>query len=110
MVGFPHVQIGERLKSAWNGSDTAQLHMYDEVQECASLFRAYCLQHNLLDFSLQVEVFMRRLWGLPQCQQFIIDQGRHIIADNVEEDESSSTMVIPSYTRDRVSLTLYHQF
>ena len=33
-----------------------------------------------------------------------------VVADNVEEDESSSTMVIPSYTHDRVSLTLYHQF
>jgi hypothetical protein len=86
VMGFPHVQIGERLKSAWSGNDTAQLHMYDEVQECASLFRVYCLQHNLLDFSLQMEVFKQRLWGLPQCQQFILGQGRHIIADNVEED------------------------
>ena len=61
LVGFPHTEIGERLKEAWIG-EPAQLHVYDDVQECASLFRRFCLEHNLLDFSLQVELFSSLLW------------------------------------------------
>jgi hypothetical protein len=71
VVGFGYNEIAERLKAAWVG-DAAQLKMYDDVQECARLFRAYCVEHNLLDFSLQVELFRDRLIQLPQVQQHIL--------------------------------------
>ncbi|MFN3308293.1 MAG: UvrD-helicase domain-containing protein, partial [Anaerolineales bacterium] len=85
LVGFPHTEIGERLKKAWSGSP-GQLSIYDDVQTCANLFRAFCLEHNLLDFSLQVEVFVRYLWPNPLVRQHIQSQYRHLIADNIEED------------------------
>ncbi len=84
-VGFAHTEIGERLKSAWVG-ESAQARVYDEAQECATRFRSYCLAHNLLDFSLQYEVFARHLWPLPQCREMLLGRYRHLIADNVEED------------------------
>ena len=56
VVGFPHTEIGERLKAAWVG-EPGQVRVYDDAQTCANLFRQYCLEHNLLDFSLQIEVF-----------------------------------------------------
>lgn len=85
VVGFSHTEIGERLKSAWAG-DAAQRRVYDDVQECASRFRRYCLEHNLLDFSLQVEVFVRHLWPLPDCRDYLLRTYAHLIVDNVEED------------------------
>ncbi|MCS6907585.1 MAG: hypothetical protein RML93_06870 [Anaerolineales bacterium] len=85
LVGFPHTEIGERLKSAWNGSP-GQLRVYEDVQTCANLFRQFCLEHNLLDFSLQVEVFVRYLWPHPLVRQTLQSQYRHLIADNLEED------------------------
>lgn len=84
-VGFPHTEIGARLTAAWAG-ESAQARVYAEAQECASRFRDYCLAHNLLDFSLQYELFARRLWPLPQCRAYLLGRYRHIIADNVEED------------------------
>ncbi len=84
-VGFPHTEIGARLTAAWAG-ESAQARVYAEAQECASRFRAYCLAHNLLDFSLQYELFAQRLWSLPQCRAYLLNRYRHIIADNVEED------------------------
>ncbi len=83
--GFPHTEIGERLKAAWVG-DPGQLHIYEDTQQCASLFRQFCLDHNLLDFSLQMEIFLHRLWPAPLCQEFLIDEYRHLIFDNLEED------------------------
>jgi hypothetical protein len=85
VVGFPHEEIGARLKAAWVG-ESSQARVYDEAQECAKRFREYCLAHNLLDFSLQYDTFIRYLWPLPACRRYLLDRYRHIIADNVEED------------------------
>jgi hypothetical protein len=85
VVGFPHTEIASRLKSGWIG-DPGQAHVYEDAQECASRFRTYCLEHNLLDFSLQVEIFRRLLWPLPLCRGYLIGSYRHLIVDNLEED------------------------
>jgi hypothetical protein len=84
-VGFPHTEIAARLKAAWMG-EASQARVYDEAQECATRFREYCLAHNLLDFSLQYEVFVRHLWPLPACRRHLTGRYTHIIADNIEED------------------------
>jgi hypothetical protein len=85
IVGFPYTEIGERLKAGWP-QDTAQVHIYEDSQRCATLFREYCLQNNLLDFSLQVEIFSRHLWPSPVCREYLCNTYRHLIADNIEED------------------------
>ncbi len=85
VVGFPHTEIGERLKAAWGG-ESGRRRMYDEVQECANRFREHCLAHNLLDFSLQIEVFVQHLWPLPLCRDYLLYRFTHLIVDNVEED------------------------
>lgn len=85
VVGFPHTEIGERLRRAWSG-EAAQARVYGDAQHCATLFRKYCLAHNLLDFSLQVEVFREYLWPLSICREYLQRTYRHLIADNIEED------------------------
>jgi hypothetical protein len=85
VVGFPHTEIGARLKAAWSGEES-QRRVYDEAQACASRFRAYCLAHNMLDFSLQIEVFFEHLWAMPLCRNYLLDTYTHLIVDNVEED------------------------
>ena len=85
VVGFPHTEIGERLKSAWVG-EPAQLNVYEDVQSCVDAFRQYCLAHNLLDFSLQIEIFWKYLWPSVECRQYLLRTYRHLIFDNLEED------------------------
>jgi len=85
VVGFPHTEIAERLQSAWVG-EPAQARIYADGQECANRFRGFCLQYNLLDFSLQVELFRDLLWPNPTCRRFLTETYRHLIADNLEED------------------------
>lgn len=85
MAGYPHTEIGERLRAAWVG-EQAQLRVYADAQDCASRFRAFCLAHNLLDFSLQVELFTRHLWPDPICRGYLTRNYRHLIADNIEEN------------------------
>jgi hypothetical protein len=85
VVGFPYTTTAERLKAAWVG-DPAQNHLYDQAQECADIFRKYCLENNLLDFSLQLEVFTKTLWPSFICREYLFRTYRHLIFDNVEED------------------------
>jgi hypothetical protein len=84
-VGFPHTEIGERLSTAWIG-DPGQRRVYADAQESASRFRKYCLEHNLLDFSLQLEIFWNVLWRTPECRAWLARQFHHLICDNIEED------------------------
>jgi len=85
MVGFPISEIGSRLKAALAGG-VEQAHIFDDAQTCALAFRQYCLSHNLLDFSLQLEVFRDFVWPTTQAQDYLRARYKHVIADNVEED------------------------
>lgn len=85
MIGFSYEEIGERLTSAWAG-EAAQQRVYKDVQACATEFRDYCLQHNMLDFSLQLEIFAKVLWTDPTVRGYLTRSYRHIIYDNIEED------------------------
>ncbi len=84
-VGFPHTEIGERLSAAWLG-DPGQRRVYEDAQDCARRFRKYCLEHTLLDFSLQMEIFWNILWRTEESHTFLTHQYLHLIYDNVEED------------------------
>lgn len=84
-VGFPFAEIGSRLDSAWFG-DPGKRRVYQDAQDCATRFRRFCLEHNLLDFSLQLEAFWTHLWSDPLVQDYLVNSYRHVIYDNVEED------------------------
>ena len=109
IVGFPHSEIGARLDTAWFG-DPAQRRVYADAQECANLFRQYCYDHNLLDFSLQFEIFKNILWRNDQARSYLTQTYRHLIYDNVEEDVSASHDILDEWLPEFDSaLLLYDQ-
>jgi len=85
VIGFPHTEIGSRLDASYFG-DPSQRRVYADAQECANRFRQYCLDHNLMDFSLQLEVFSNILWKQDIVRDYLSRTYRHLIYDNVEED------------------------
>ncbi len=85
VVRFPLEEIAARLKSDLN-LDPALAPALEHAQTCALEFRDYCLQHNLLDYSLQIEVFLRHVWPLPLCRDYFQVYFPHVIFDNIEED------------------------
>jgi superfamily I DNA/RNA helicase len=107
VVGFPHTDIGSRLDSAWFG-DPAQRRIYADTQECASLFREYCLNHNLLDFSLQFEVFANILWQNEQVRSYLTQTFRHLVYDNVEEDTPRAHDIVRKWLGDFDSALLLY--
>jgi hypothetical protein len=107
VVGFPYTEIGLRMDAAWFG-DPGQRRIYQDAQECATLFRKYCLDHNLLDFSLQLEIFSNILWPQEQIQSYLKRTYRHLIYDNVEEDAPRAHDIINEWLTDFDSALLIY--
>lgn len=85
LVGFPLDDVGRRLSAAWSGKE-ARAIAFTQVQDCITRFRAYCLQNNLLDFSLQVDILVKYLLTADWFRDDLFNRYRHLIVDNVEED------------------------
>ncbi len=106
-VGFPHTDIGARLDAAWLG-DPAQRRIYTDAQDAANRFRAYCLEHNLLDFSLQLDIFTNFLWPEPAVREYLTRTYRHLIYDNLEEDIPRAHDLIRDWIPDYESALLIY--
>ena len=85
VIRFPISEISKWLKSVGN-LDVGLSNAYDQVLICANEFRKYCYSNNLLDFSLQVDVFFNHLWNQEIFKEYFYKNFRALIADNVEED------------------------
>ena len=99
VVGFDPTEIADRLIQAWTGKPTQSL-IYQQAQECALLFREFCLQHNLLDFSLQLSIFAKHLWPSLLCRQHLSANFKHLIYDNAEEDYPVAHDIVASWLPD----------
>lgn len=107
VVGFPHTEIGSRLDDAWFG-DAGQRRIYEDAQDCANRFRDYCLEYNLLDFSLQFEIFTNILWPMDEVQGYLKRTYRHLIYDNVEEDTPRAHDIVSAWMPDFDSTLLLY--
>ena len=116
IVGFPYTDIGERLISSWVGEE-AQKRVYADAQEMVNAFRAFCLQNNLVDFSLQVELFKDQIWPTSLAQNYLKKVYPHLIYDNAEEDPPYVHDIIEQWLPDAKSALIvrddmagYHSF
>jgi hypothetical protein len=81
-------EIVDRLVTAWGDRHSSRPPVYRATMELAHRFRAHCLENNLLDFSLQVEVFMRDLLHEPLYADHLKRHYVHLVADNLEESSA----------------------
>ncbi len=107
VIGFPYTDIGSKLDLSYFG-DPAQRRVYQDAQDCANRFRQYCLDHNLLDFSLQLEVFAETLWKQNIVKDYLTRNYRHLIYDNVEEDGPRAHDIVGEWIADFQSALLIY--
>ncbi len=77
--------VALRLSRAWSGH-SSRLAIYQTWLEIAREFRQHCLDNNLLDFSLQLDVFNDHLLDNSLYRSYLSQTYRHLIADNLEEN------------------------
>jgi hypothetical protein len=83
--GYGLDTLGERLQLGDIG-DPEQVRIYDDALASANAFRDFCLKHNLIDFSLLLELFTKFLWPAGMAgRAWIEHEYRHVIVDNLEE-------------------------
>jgi len=85
LVGFDHTDIYPRLSGAWTGT-AERVNSYWQAQDCAMRFRQYCLAHNLVDFSLLIELFHRHVMPSEAFRDYFRSRYRHLLVDNLEEN------------------------
>ena len=81
--GYPLEEVGQRLKAAWTG-EAESLRYFDQAQTCIEVFRTHCLQHNLVDISLAIDLFHRFLRPGDACEAYL-SQFTYLAVEGVEE-------------------------
>ncbi len=85
LIGLPHTDVGARLAASLGAEPSSRVAL-EHTQVCVNQFREFCLARNLLDFSLRIETFQRYLWPVEGIRQYLTRRYRHLIVDNLEED------------------------
>jgi len=96
LIGLPHTEVGARLKTSLGGEISSRV-AFDHAQGCVNAFRDFCLRHNLLDFSLRVETFRDFVWTSPKLQGMLTERYRHLIVDNLEEQNPFVHKILASW-------------
>lgn len=73
---------------------TARLNALQAARRISHEFRALCKEKTLLDFSLQVELFMRQVLTNEWSRTHLLRSHRHLIFDNIEEDTVSAHQLV----------------
>lgn len=107
VIGFPLEEIASRLKDG-SPQEIGLWAAFQQAQECALLFREYCLKYNLLDYSLQMEVFLKHLWPMTICLDYLLQKYHHLVYDNVEEDVPAAHDWVRSWADKLESLLLVY--
>ena len=82
---LPISEIYPRLSSISTGLENLDIP-FTQAQECALAFRAYCLEHNLVDFSLLLHLFSEEVMSMDLFHKYLFGRYDILIADNLEED------------------------
>lgn len=88
LMGIDYRLVPDLLSAAW-GKERKDWRKRDLVYratgEVAQAYRAYCLEHRLLDYALQVELFNRML-ARPDFREAFFSRRTHLIVEHVEEE------------------------
>jgi hypothetical protein len=82
---FPLDDIPGRLTAAWGGRHSSRPPVYHASAALAQRFRDHCLAFNLLDFSLQIELYMKYLLHERLYSDYFKERYRYLVADNLDE-------------------------
>lgn len=82
---FTFDEVEERLITAWGDRHSSRPLAYHASLDLARRFRQHCQQNNLLDYSLQAELFAQYLLPDPRFHDYLAQRYHYLIADNLEE-------------------------
>ncbi len=96
LQGFTIDEAYARLELAVPSGEqqTARLNALQTARRISHEFRALCKEKTLLDFSLQIDLFMRQVLTNDWSRVHLFRSQRHLIFDNIEEDTTSAHSLV----------------
>lgn len=96
LQGFTIDEAYTRLELAVPGGDqrTARFNALLAARNISHAFRRLCLEQTLLDFSMQIELFMHHVLTNEWSRTHLFRAHRHLIFDNLEEDTLSAHRLV----------------
>ena len=80
-------------------SDETAAGRVDEISSTVVSYREFCASHNLIDFSLYLELFRDLIREVETARGYLYAQYRHIVYDNCEEDVPLAHEVVRGWMR-----------
>lgn len=74
------------------GPDSEELHRF--VGDAIARYRAFCFEHRVLDYNVQLELFTRALWSNRAYRERLADDIDVLLVDNIEETMPVAQTVI----------------
>ena len=65
---------------------TARLNVLRTSRRISQAFRQMCLEESLVDYSLQMQIFLQEILENEWCRTHLFRAFRHLIFDNAEEE------------------------
>lgn len=65
---------------------TARLNVLRTASRISQEFRQMCLQEGLVDYSLQMQIFLQEILKNEWCRTHLFRRFRHLVFDNAEEE------------------------
>lgn len=108
LQGFSIDEAYARLELAVPAGEqrTARLNALQAARRISHEFRQLCRDKTLLDFSLQIELFMQQVLTNEWSRVHLFRSHRHLIFDNVEEDTASAHSLIHQWLPELESALL----
>lgn len=97
--GFGIDETYQRLELAVPSGEqrTARMNALRSALRISHEFRQLCLQETLIDFSLQIELFRQQVLTNEWSRTHLFRSHRHLIADNVEEDNYTAHQLLRAW-------------
>ena len=82
---IPLEDLGKYLQAARINEETARGRV-EEISSAVVSYRQFCARHNLVDFSLNLELFKDLIREVQPARNYLFGRFRHLVYDNCEED------------------------
>ncbi len=76
---------------------SARLNALRAARRISEAFRALCLEHTLIDYSLQIELFNRHILTNDWSRTHLFRSHKHLIFDNAEEDTHTAHELVEKW-------------
>ncbi len=100
-------EMEARLVRTWTGAPEHTRYFY-QAGDAARRFRQRCLDANLVDLSLVVQLFQNHLLDHPLFQTYFTERYRHLLVDNVEELPPAGAQFLRTLLSERDSAVLVY--